>query len=122
LPRAIVARKRLNVIEAPSFSAACKKRSRYIMRVVFTPVPAFARTSVRVAVPSSTVSSSDTSEMSACTTTPKSAARRFMVSRTRHAPVPEDNVSWPARAIMVVLSESEAPVASAWGCSITSSQ
>ena len=57
------------------------------------------------------VASMLTSEMSACTVTPRTWATRFMKSRTRQAESPAERASWPVRMMTETLSASGASTA-----------
>ena len=71
---------------------------------VLTPVVARLTTSLKLSWPSMQVHSIESSEMSTWMVTPNTLATRFIVSRTRQAPVPLARASRPVRQMMVDLS------------------
>ena len=82
------------------------------MRCVLTPVEARLTTSLNVSCPSMQVHSMESRDTSTWMVTPSTRATRFIVSRTRHAPVPLASMSRPVRQTMVDLSASGACTAS----------
>ena len=82
------------------------------MRWVLTPVVGRLTTSLKQWPSSMQVHSNDRRLKSTWMVTPSTAATRFMVSRTRQAPVPLASISMPVRQMMDDLSVSGASTAS----------